>query len=540
MEVIMKRFLSLLIIFSVALCIWAEDVTFLVNMNYQIALDNFDPVVDFVDVAGSFNEWGAVPMVGEDLDEDGIYEMTVTDLEVGFLCEYKFRINGNWGTSEFPGGGANRQYIVVAGENIVGHWYNDEQIPSVFADVVFTILDGTENYLDINFKSSFNDWVLYQMADDGFAPDLVAGDHTWTVLVEDIPNGSHTWGAIEDDGSQWGIWLIDGADLEFTVDDEGNVSGQTGYIIDPGSVQDVTVSFSVDVSLVETVGEITIAGSFNSWNLTDDVLTDPDNDNIYTIDILIPAGSPVNQQYKYLNDGVYEDIENRSFVIDDLVTEMVLETVFFNNMNPADYLEQTMLLTIYVDMEDTVFDSLAVCGNVAPLDWDFADHNYPLTMHESTIWTTEITFIEGAYRYLGFKFAINGEDLEAGFDENHSCTLDESEMAQTVWCVYGEMGPTTAEDNNDISPVNTLITNYPNPFNPETTIAYQIPGNENGSLSIYNLRGQSVKSWTGLTGNGCQIWDGTNELGTQTASGLYFAVIKAGGFQQIRKMMMIK
>ncbi|MCF7911860.1 MAG: T9SS type A sorting domain-containing protein [Candidatus Cloacimonetes bacterium] len=535
----MKRFLALLIIFSMALVIWAEDVTFLVNMNYQIVLDNFDPEVDFVDIAGSFNEWGATPMVGEDLDEDGIYEMTVTGLEVGFLCEYKFRINGSWNTSEFPGGGPNRQYTVVAGENIVGHWYNDEQLPSVFADVVFTITDGTESYLDIKFKSSFDGWVLHQMMDDGVAPDAVASDHVWTVLVEDIPNGMHTWGAIEDDGSQWGIWLIEGDDLEYTVDDDGNVSGQTDYIIDPGSAQDVTVTYSVDVSLLPVVGEITIAGSFNSWNITDDIMTDDDNDMVYTIDILIPAGSPLNQQYKYLNDGVYEDIENRSYLLDDSVTEMILPIDFFNNANPADYLTQSMVLTIYVDMEDTVFDSVAVCGSVAPLDWDFAAHNYPLTLHEGTIWTTDINFMEGAYRYLNFKFAIDGQDLEAGFDENHSCTLDESETAQSVWCVYGVMGPTNGEDEDNISLVYTL-SNYPNPFNPETTIAYQLPANARGELSIYNLKGQLVKSWTGLNGNGSMVWDGRNALGRQTASGLYFAVVKAGNWQQTRKMMMIK
>ncbi len=536
----MKRILLILLFSAMVLLIWAEDVTFNVNMNYQILLGNFDPGMDFVDVAGTFNEWGATPMVGEDLDEDGIYTIIATDLAVEYICEFKFRINGDWNTSEFPGGGANRFYTVVAGENIVNYWYNDEMLPSIFVDIIFTITDGTQNYLDIKFKSSFDDWVLYPMADDGIAPDEVAGDHVWTVLVEDIQNGTHTWGAIEDDGSQWGIWLIEGADLQFMVDDDGIVSGQTDYFIDPGSVQDVTVTFQVDMSLVQTVGEITLAGSFNNWSITQDVMADPDMDNIYTIDILIPLGSPLNEQYKYLNDGVYENIENRLFVLDDTGTEQVLPIDYYENMDPADYLEQAMTLTINVDMEDTVFDSLNVCGNVAPLDWDFAAHNNPLEFMEGTYWTIDILFPEGAYRYLNFKFSIDGQDLEAGFNENHTCTLDETEMTQTVWCVYGVMGPTTTNDINDITPVSLGLVNYPNPFNPETAIAYYLPAEVSGELIICNIKGQKVRSWGDLHGMGGLFWDGKDENGKAVASGQYLAIIKAGEWQQTIKMMMIK
>jgi hypothetical protein len=222
------------------------------------------------------------------------------------------------------------------------------------------------------------------------------------------------------------------------------------------------------------------------------------------------------------------------------VTEQELPLDYFNNLNPADFLEQSMILTIYVDMEDTEFDSLAVCGNVAPLDWDFAAHNNPLTLHEGTIWTTDITFMEGAYRYLGFKFATDGQDLEAGFDENHTCTLDESEMSQTVWCVYGEMGPTTNNNENSILPAGSSIVNYPNPFNPQTNISYQLPDKMTGELSIYNLKGQKVKTFSGLQGSGSLSWLGDDQDGNTLASGIYLAVIRSGKFTESTKMILLK
>jgi hypothetical protein len=544
MEVMMKRVAFLILVLSISLFLCSEDVEFHLNMNYQISAGNFDPAIDFVDVAGNFNEWGATPITGTDPDEDGIYTLLVENLEIGFVCEYKFRINGSWNNSEFPGGGANRSYTVVAGENIVEHWYNDEILPSIYVDIIFNIIDGTQNYADIKFKSSFDEWVLHTMADDGEFPDEEAGDHIWSVLVQDIPDGTHTWGAIEDDGSQWGIWLIEGDDLEFSVDDEGNVSGQTVYFVDPGSTQDVTVTFQLDVSLMQNVGEITVAGTFNNWNITQSILEDPDQDDIYTIDILIPSGSQLNQQYKYLNDGSYEDIDNRSFILDDTIDEQVLPIDYFDNLNPADFIEENMILTTYVDMEETEFDSVAICGNVAPLDWDFAAHNNPLTWHEGTIWTIELEFLQGSYRYLNFKFATDGEDLESGYNENHTVTLDEALGHQTAWCVYGEMGPTSKTDDANLSPAFLRIVNYPNPFNPETIISFSIPESINFTeVAIYNVKGQKIRTLIRerlSPGEHKVLWDGKDNLDHPCATGIYFCLIKAGSQIDSHKMILIK
>ena len=43
-----------------------------------------------------------------------------------FSWKFKFRIDGDWDNSEFPGGYSNRMYEVVQGENILEFWYNDE------------------------------------------------------------------------------------------------------------------------------------------------------------------------------------------------------------------------------------------------------------------------------------------------------------------------------------------------------------------------------------------------------------------------------
>ncbi len=85
--------------------------TFNVDMTKHIASGEFKPGTDFVDVAGSFNSWsGSAHMT--DPEADGIYTLTLEGMPVSQVIEYKYRINGDWNTSEYPNGGPNRKYTV--------------------------------------------------------------------------------------------------------------------------------------------------------------------------------------------------------------------------------------------------------------------------------------------------------------------------------------------------------------------------------------------------------------------------------------------
>lgn len=88
-----------------------------------------------------------------------------------------------------------------------------------------------------------------------------------------------------------------------------------------------------------------------------------------------------------------------------------------------------------------------------------------------------------------------------------------------------------------------LIGNYPNPFNPETTIRFQIPMTTNVTLKVYDMRGQLIKTLISgqLPGGSHNVkWDGTNERGIIVATGVYIYRIQAGNFTDVRKMLFIK
>ena len=99
---------------------------FLLNMSYQIEIQNFNPDTQFIDVAGTFNDWDGTNYHLEQSD-NYIYTITISDIEAEDELEFKFRINGDWENAEFPEYGENRNYTVMQGENILEMWYNNEE-----------------------------------------------------------------------------------------------------------------------------------------------------------------------------------------------------------------------------------------------------------------------------------------------------------------------------------------------------------------------------------------------------------------------------
>ena len=93
-----------------------------------------------------------------------------------------------------------------------------------------------------------------------------------------------------------------------------------------------------------------------------------------------------------------------------------------------------------------------------------------------------------------------------------------------------------------------LLANYPNPFNPETWIPYQLSKAADVMIRIYAADGNVVQTLTlghqdaGMYKNRTQAayWDGKNELGETVASGLYFYTLTAGDFSATRRMLILK
>ncbi len=130
-------------------------------------------------------------------------------------------------------------------------------------------------------------------------------------------------------------------------------------------------------------------------------------------------------------------------------------------------------------------------------------------------------------------------------------SYDTKEILQGQRVIYGTV---VEASENEISPTISLnLTNYPNPFNPSTTISFSLITeiNENTELVIYNLKGQKVKD---LSPSLCHaepvevrgekkynaVWNGTDDNNISVSSGIYLYKLESGNYSSTKKMIMLK
>ena len=89
-----------------------------------------------------------------------------------------------------------------------------------------------------------------------------------------------------------------------------------------------------------------------------------------------------------------------------------------------------------------------------------------------------------------------------------------------------------------------LFNNYPNPFNPETTFSFSIPTDSNVNFSVYNIKGQKVKTLTNKKhdkGLHKLIWNGKDTFGKEVSSGVYMYKLDVNGkTKSIKKCLLLK
>ena len=164
---------------------------------------------------------------------------------------------------------------------------------------------------------------------------------------------------------------------------------------------------------------------------------------------------------------------------------------------------------------------------------------------------------------------VNREDIIAVLDALEAAAAAPAAVSTTEslqrWIDRAkQLNPTDAHFQNGLAVLESLLTplretetvpkttallaNYPNPFNPETWIPYQLSEPAEVSLTIYDVQGRLVRALDiGHQGTGlyqsrsrAAYWDGRNMMGEPVASGLYFYTLTAGEFTATRKLLIRK
>ena len=134
-------------------------------------------------------------------------------------------------------------------------------------------------------------------------------------------------------------------------------------------------------------------------------------------------------------------------------------------------------------------------------------------------------------RMLSYEFVIlevNGASCQFALDDIY-------------WSGGGEL--MTVSNTNSLLEEFVLKDNYPNPFNPVTTLRYELAVNTNVKITIYDMMGRLVKILADkieMAGYKSIKWNGTNDRNEPVSAGLYLYTIQAGDYRQTKKMVLLK
>ncbi|MCL2065330.1 MAG: T9SS type A sorting domain-containing protein [Candidatus Cloacimonetes bacterium] len=117
----------------------------------------------------------------------------------------------------------------------------------------------------------------------------------------------------------------------------------------------------------------------------------------------------------------------------------------------------------------------------------------------------------------------------------------ESDMSNIV-VVFTEDDITSSEEEY-IPHITELQGNFPNPFNPETTIVFTLHNPSYVSIEIYNIKGQKVHTLVNANmkpGKYSSIWNGTDDNGRNLSSGVYFYKMQTDEYTSVKRMLLMK
>ena len=163
------------------------------------------------------------------------------------------------------------------------------------------------------------------------------------------------------------------------------------------------------------------------------------------------------------------------------------------------------------------------------------------TFNSIIIWSLFITDVET--NYLQYN---NYTDNDLEFNTEYFYRV--SAYVNNFWTDYSNVISVMLENvniagANDMPTVYKVHQNHPNPFNPVTTLRYDLPQDAMVNITIYDMMGRVVNNLVSSQQNAGYKsiqWNATNNMGQPVSAGLYLYTIQAGELRQTKKMVLLK
>ncbi len=352
------------------------------------------------------------------------------------------------------------------------------------------------SFEDLNVDG-YDDLIVYS----GMAGDSYSGQVS-VFLGSDNPDTICDWSVQGNINSQYG-WIRAIGDLtgdgypEIILSRYIRTQNSTGFHFNP--VYDV---YRGGVNIAN-VADTTIVSPYADQFLTNCISVDKDFNNDGKMDILITRGNQDTLFCIYGSDNLNMDF------------------TFFQHLNNDG---SDLKSITFEDIDSNGIDDIVFCR-------ESASGNEYHTVHCSMDWTGNPDLIlpppsfNGYYAYYGNIGDINND----GLNDLAEARREVNGILELRLINFIRETPI----GNDIKPYTDLeLSNYPNPFNPETKICFNIPEESSIELSVYNLKGQKVKTLVNEklnSGTHEILWSGKDNNNTVVASGVYLYRLTANG-----------
>jgi hypothetical protein len=569
------------------------------NKRIYYAYLNSSGVVQQLDFVGSQDVWEGYP--GIDLDPVSGDPLVVwqADYVVGTYDQYQLNNVGNWmepfviiddniplptGGNEFimpevhigpsPFAGKRRFYVI-------GRNYAFSGNPTVNLVICYTDLDEDDlanqiipdwTYSTIPVLNSWNpgntDWAKpyysFAVSDDGKIAffgyvSTSSGNDSLFVFVNDnygvgdyqyysqdahyvveLQNQEYYFGPLFSNHFSTVFSDVDKLETQFNLGLQSN-DGQGNYYFYPEQI--FPYIFQYDIQTHEFHYKIAnssinenAANPNYEWGY-DQIYLPWDTDNDGQIDEYNPAGEVVMMKgwpiYYYEDDSAFQDNLSQIAVNKE---KGWLAHVWQDGLKARLAAQAVPGFDDWADTPEIAICISADNGN----SW-----SKPLFLNANE--TPELTAMIPEYVYVGDKI----EDLGNNHGKLHLFFLDDNDFGNNAslgmlkYCSLDIDFSPFASVSEIISPSQIELSNYPNPFNPHTTISFTLNSelNETFHLEIYNIKAQKIKTLpVEIPQNHTVsvVWNGTDDQNKPVASGVYFAKLQAGSLITTRKMLLIK
>lgn len=449
-----------------------------------------------------------------------------------------------------------------------------EGAPTI-SSITPVVLPGVQ---EIGSITSTNDDVyvrsLYTSTGPNKVGKILDGRSTWTRDILHIGGATYGHGLVANNGN---LYFTDGnmvisttnqGDSLWCIDLSPYKSGGLGFNLTPAQQHLIAYSMAGDLIIISYEnGQI-----INNWHVEINGLTSCANhtaaaapDSVFYLADTMPMGVNFNTGIKLTKIQIVSNVPEVvwTYEVPDLASaKMTVSSsglIYLGGLETEPNWNNTLIFAIRDNGNNCTLEHTIDCGGAArTMVFDMKVSNSLLLTVGTTILGNDVNGGDGyitnlaAYNQDGsLNWQIEQSPTSFSAVTTITPTNDGFYVAGTSrTSVSGEpnlwlakITTTTATNDEAIPELVSNLTNYPNPFNPSTTIKFSLAKPGKAEIQIFNVKGQLVKSWpaqTLSTGEHQLAWNGKDQNNNSISSGIYFCRITAGERQFTRKMTLMK